>query len=58
MKEFIKNQKKKFHPEFDSGRNLTSGEEFKSRKHKSSGLNKKRNPLSFVVPWQLSDEQD
>jgi len=26
MKEFIKNQKKKFHLEFDSGRNLTSGE--------------------------------
>ena len=57
MDAFPTKQKKKFQPETGYGRNLTSGEEFKSKKHKSSGFNKKRNPLSFVVPWQLSDEQ-
>jgi hypothetical protein len=58
MEELSKKRKKKFQPEIGTERNLSSGEELKNKKHKSSVFNRKRNPLSFVVPWQLSDEQD
>jgi hypothetical protein len=58
MEELSKKRKRKFYPEIDSGRNLTSGEKYKNKKYKSSVFNEKRNPLSFVVPWQLSDEQE
>ena len=55
MKISSKNQKKNFHPDVGPERKLTSGEQFSKQKNKPSVFNKKRNPLSFVVDWQLSD---
>jgi hypothetical protein len=48
----------KFHPDVGPERNLTAGEKFNKKKNQPSVFNNKRNPLFFVVPWQLSDEQD
>lgn len=59
MEELSKKRKRKFYPEFVTERSLTSGEKkYKNKKYQSSVINKKSNPLSFVVPWQLSDKQE
>ncbi len=36
---------------------LTSEEKFKIKKYKPRVFNKRRNPISFVVDWQLNDTQ-
>lgn len=54
----ISSKKKKiiFHPDVDLERKLTIGEKFSKRKNKPSVFNEKRDPLSFVVDWQLSEK--
>ncbi len=47
-----------FHPEAGPERKLTSGEKFSKQKNKPTVFNKRRDPLSFVVGWQLTDKQD
>ncbi|MGM0621585.1 MAG: hypothetical protein ACQETJ_11115 [Bacteroidota bacterium] len=56
MKISSKKQKKNFHPDVGTDRKLTSGEKFKEKKNQPSVFSKKRNPLSFVVAWQLHDK--
>jgi len=58
MKLASKKQKKNFHPHADPYRKLTSGEKFSKSKNKPTVFNKRRDPLSFVVGWQLTDNQD
>ncbi len=53
-----KKLKKNFHPDAGSDRKLTSEEKFNKSKNKPTVFNKKRNPLLFVVGWQLTDDQD
>lgn len=54
----LKKQKKNFHPDAGPDRKLTSSEKFNKSKNKPTVFNKKRNPLLFVVGWQLTDDQD
>lgn len=56
MEELSKKRKRKFYPEIVTERGLISGEKFKQKKYKTIELNEAINPLSFVVPWQLSAE--
>lgn len=51
-------QKKIFHSDVVSERNFTSVKKSGKRNSKPSVFNKKQNPLSFVVDWQLSDKQE
>ena len=58
MKLSSKKQKMNFHPDAGPDRKLTSGEKFSKSKNKPTVFNKRRDPLSFVVGWQLTDGQD
>lgn len=51
-------QKKNFHPHAGPDRKLTTAEQFSKSKNKPTVFNKRRDPLSFVVGWQLTEEQD
>ncbi len=51
-------QKIKFYPDIDSERKLTVNKKVKEKKNKPRVFNKKRNPLSFVVDWQLDHTQE
>jgi len=58
MKLSSKKPKKNYHPDVGPGGKLTSDEQFKRKRNIPNVFNKKRNPLSFVVDWQLSDKYD
>ena len=55
MKEPTRNQNKKNHPEFGD-LNLTVKEQVLQKTSSPNVFNQKRNPLSFVVDWQLPEE--
>lgn len=52
-----KKAKKKFLPIVPE-RNSTSIEKFKKQKNLPCVFNKRRNPISFVVDWQLANNQE
>ena len=55
MKEPTRNQNKKIQPEFGD-LNLTVKEQVLQKSSSPNVFNQKRNPLSFVVDWQLPEE--
>ena len=58
MEAISKKKQKNFHPDIGKEQNLISVEKIKRKNNKPRAFNKKRNPLSFVVDWQISDAQE